>query len=89
MKNQVVIIVLMLMFSTSVFAQEKPDDLQKVKDALVIQVLKTQELEKKNGELTSFLTKLGEELKAVKTIQQLDSLKTFYGLAEKESKAKK
>ena len=77
------------MFSTSVFAQEKPDDLQKVKDALVIQVLKTQELEKKNGELTSFLTKLGEELKAVKTIQQLDSLKTFYGLAEKESKAKK
>jgi hypothetical protein len=79
-------VILLSLFAFSVFAQEKPDDLQKVKDALVNQVLKTQELEKKNAEMANFLSKFGDELKAVKTIQQLDSLKILYGLTDPKAK---
>ena len=82
-------ILLSMLFLSFCYAQEKPDELQKVKDALVVQVIKTQDMEKQYANLTAYLNKVGEDLKAVKTIAQLDSLKSIYGLKESKDIPKK
>jgi hypothetical protein len=62
----------------------KDTELQKVKDALVISVIHCQDLEKQNEYLNSVIKKVAEDLKLIKTIQQLDSLKIVYGINKKK-----
>jgi cell shape-determining protein MreC len=83
------VIIILILFSAVSFAQQQSDDLQKVKDALVNQVLKTQDLEKQNANLNTTIQRVAEDLKKVKTIEQLDSLKTIWGIAEDKIKADK
>jgi hypothetical protein len=74
-------ILITLLFLTGItIAQDMSNDLQKVKDALVNQVLYTQELEKQNANLNATIQKVAEDLKKVETIEQLDSLKIVYGI---------
>jgi hypothetical protein len=75
-----IIVVLLIFAGGIVLAQDKTDDLQKVKDALVNQVIYTQDLEKQNANLTKTIQKVADDLKNIKTIEQLDSLKIVYGI---------
>lgn len=68
---------------------QKPDDLQKVKDALVNSVMYCQELEKQNANLNAIIKRVAEDLKKVKTIEQLDSLKVVYGIEQRKEPSKK
>jgi len=83
-----ILVILMIFFLISVFAQNRADDPQKVKDAMVNYVLYSQDLEKANKQLTDLLNKFGADVKAVKTIAQLDSVKKVYGIAEPEKMEK-
>ena len=89
MKKIQLLIVFLVFLSLMAMAQQKPDDLQKVKDALVTSVIKCQELEKQNADLNAILKRVAEDLKKVKTIEQLDSLKVAYGIKEPEKLIKK
>lgn len=73
------LIVLLVLIAVPVFAQS--NDLQKVKDALVNQVLYTQALEQENVNLKTNLQRIADDLKLIKTAEQLDSLKKSYGIA--------
>jgi hypothetical protein len=86
MKKFIVAVFFMVAF---VQAQQKPDDLQKVKDALVLNVLYSQDLEKQNIRLNTAIQKIGEDFKLIKTIAQLDSLKKVYGIVEEKEQIKK
>jgi len=80
----------LILFSVISFAQqeakEQTEDLQKVKDALVNSTLYVQELQKQNNELNIILQRVANDLKNVKTIMQLDSLKKAYGIVSEEPK---
>ena len=65
---------------------QKPDELLKVKDALVTSVIKCQELEKQNADLKDMLKRVGDDLRKIETIEQLDSLKVVYGIKEPKIK---
>ena len=82
------IAVILVLFTCVSFAQQQPEDLQKVKEALVNQVLYTQALEKDNISLKAQLQQVGIELKAVKTMAQLDSLKIVWGIEPKKKGSK-
>lgn len=84
-----IIVILVILFSGLLIAQQQPDDLQKVKDALVVQVLKTQDLEKQNANLISILNGFGEDVKNTKTITQLDSVRIKWGIVKEEKKERK
>jgi hypothetical protein len=82
----IVFIILVPVLLSSQNFEEVPKDteLQKVKDALVISVIHCQDLEKQNEYLNSVIKKVAEDLKLIKTIQQLDSLKIVYGINKKK-----
>jgi hypothetical protein len=84
--KRIKLLILLALLTFTVKAQEKPDDLQKVKDALVNSVMYCQELEKQNANLNAIIKKVGEDLKLVVTIEQLDSLKVVYGIEQKKVK---
>ena len=90
MKRIKILIVLLFFSAILILAQDKPDDLQKVKDALVNSVLYSQALEKQNANLNATIQKIAEDLKNISTIKQLDSLKVVYGINtnKKEVEAK-
>jgi hypothetical protein len=83
------IVLALILISGLAFAQQKPDDLQRVKDALVSQTLLVQDLEKQNLELKGIIQRVGDDLKLIKTVAQLDSLKTVYGIVVDDPKKKK
>jgi hypothetical protein len=83
------LILLILCFSAFSFAQQQPDDLQKLKDALVNQLLYSQALEKENTNLRGQINQVAADLKKVKTMVQLDSLKVVYGIDESKKDSKK
>ena len=78
----------LILFSTVSFAQQKPDELQTVKDALVTSTIQTQELIKKNQEQANMLQRVADDLVKIKTIEQLDSLKQVYGIIPEPKKKK-
>jgi len=83
MKRIQIILVCLVLTTCYAFSQQKPpDDLQKVKDALVNSVIYCQELEKQNANLNAIIKKVAEDLEKVVTIEQLDSLKVVYGIKE-------
>ena len=84
------IAVLLILFTGTAFAQQQlghpSDDLQKVKDVVVSQTVYVMALEKENIGLKNYLQRIADDLKAVKTLAQLDSLKKTYGIAVEEPK---
>lgn len=82
--KRILVIVFLVFLAFVSKAQQAPDDLQKVKDALVNSVMYCQELEKQNANLNAIIKKVGEDLKKVTTIEQLDSLKVVYGIKEEK-----
>jgi hypothetical protein len=80
MKKLRILIVMLFLTTGTALTQQKPDDLQKVKDALINSVLYSQELEKQNANLNATIQKVAEDLRNVNTIEQLDSLKIVYGI---------
>ena len=84
--KRILIILACLVFTTCyAFSQQKPpDDLQKVKDALVNSVIYCQELEKQNANLNAIIKNVDEDLEKVVTIEHLDSLKVVYGIKERK-----
>ena len=84
MKRIKLIVVLLIFTVAFVLSQQTPDDLQKVKDALINEVLYSQELEKQNANLNKTIQKIAEDLKNITTAEQLDSLKVVYGIQEKK-----
>jgi hypothetical protein len=60
------------------------DDLQKVKDALVNQVIYSQELERQVNNLNATIKKVAVDLVKIETIEQLDSLKVVYGIKDQK-----
>jgi thiamine biosynthesis lipoprotein ApbE len=85
-----VLVVLVFTFALAFPQQQQPDELQRVKDALVISTIQVQDLAKKNQELSFTIQRIADDLRSVKTIEQLDSLKQIYGIpVEPDSKKKK
>jgi hypothetical protein len=83
-------IVTLILFTVVSFAQQQPpEDLQKVKDALVNSTIQIQELQKQNNNLTQTLQRVADDLKKIKTVVQLDSLKKVYGIVEESKDEKK
>lgn len=80
MKRIKLSIIFLVLLAFTARAQQAPDDLQKVKDALVNSVIYSQELEKQNANLNAVIKKVAEDLKKVVKIEQLDSLKVVYGI---------
>jgi hypothetical protein len=80
------IVLALILISGLAFAQQKPDDLQRVKDALVSQTILVQDLEKQNLELKGIIQRVSDDLGKIKTISQLDSLKQVYGIVEEQKK---
>jgi hypothetical protein len=78
-----------LFISSCTLCPAQQVDEQKIKDALIISTIKIQELEKQNVELKSIIQRVSDDLKLVKTIVQLDSLKTVYGIVVNDPKKKK
>ena len=68
------------------FGQDKTDDLQKVKDALINSVLYSQSLEKQNANLNATIKQVAKDLEEINTIEQLDSLKIVYGIKKPNKK---
>jgi hypothetical protein len=83
MKRTIIIGLMIGAFLSSTFSQQK-DDLTKVKDALVNYVLYSQEIDKQNIRLSNDLKRILEDIKNIKTIAQLDSLKGVYGILEEK-----
>jgi hypothetical protein len=88
MKRIKTLIILLIIANGIAFSQQKSDDLQKVKDALVNMVLYTQELEKQNANLTNTVNKIAKDLGNINTIEQLDSLKIAYGIKKNKLNTK-
>jgi hypothetical protein len=81
-----ILTVFLLLITLISIGQDKSDDLQKVKDALVNSVLYSQALEKQNANLNATINKIAEDLKNTNTIEQLDSLKIVYGIKSNKKK---
>jgi len=82
MKTKIIAIALACVFVLVSYEICFAQDEQKLKDALIISTIKIQELEKQNIELKSIIQRVSEDLKSIKTMAQLDSLKRVYGIAE-------
>jgi alcohol dehydrogenase class IV len=85
------VIATLILFSVISFAQQQTsEDIQRIKDALIISTIQVQDLAKKNQELALTIQRIADDLKATKTIEQLDSLKQVYGIpAETKEQNKK
>jgi hypothetical protein len=86
---KIIIATSILFISSCSLCPAQQADEQKIKDALIISTIKIQELEKQNVELKSIIQRVSDDLKLVKTIVQLDSLKTVYGIVVDDPKKKK
>jgi alcohol dehydrogenase class IV len=75
------VIATLILFSVICFAQQQTsEDIQRIKDALIISTIQVQDLAKKNQELALTIQRIADDLRATKTIEQLDSLKQVYGI---------
>jgi hypothetical protein len=63
---------------------QDPDESQKIKDALIAFVLLSKDMEKQNNTLVATIKKIVDDLKEVKTIEQLTALRTTYGISIEE-----
>lgn len=88
-KISIVIMVILIIFSLSfVFSQQK-DDLQTIKDALIFSTIQAQELQKQNNNLNQTIQRILDDLKKIKSVAQLDSLKNIYGIEDIKKKKEK
>jgi len=79
-----ILIVLLILTTGVIFAQDPNNDVNKLKDAIVNQVLYTQAVEQENTNLKATIKKVAEDLKNINTIKKLDSLKIVYGINKKK-----
>jgi len=92
MRNIKIVLGIILILATTAVAQQKDelqavkDGLQVVKDGLVNCTLKAQALEQQLATQTADINKFVADIKLVKTIAQLDSLKKVYGIIKEEPK---
>ena len=69
-------------FLFPVVISSQSDNVQQYKEALADYVIYSRHLEQENKRLVEMMNDIGNEIKTIETIDQLDSLRVKYGLTE-------